>query len=96
MIMSSSSETRVISGHLHVVRSSAAAAATLGAMFLLCWIGAALGWLNASHMYIALFTMAPAASLAALAAGLCWSLVFGGLAGAVVAVAYNALCFLER
>ena len=69
---------------------------TLGVMFLLCWLAVALGWLNASHMYLALFTLAPSASPAALVAGLCWSVVFGALAGALVALAYNALSFLER
>jgi hypothetical protein len=94
--MSTSDETRIIRGRLPILRSSATAAAVLGAIFLLCWVGAALGWLSASHMYLALFTSAPPASLAALGAGLGWSIVFGGLAGALVALAYNAFSFLER
>ena len=94
--MSNFDETRVNRGRLPVLRSAAAAAAAFAALFLLCWLGAAMGLLNASHMYVALFTIAPPASGAALVAGLCWSAVFGALAGAFVALAYNALSFLER
>lgn len=58
--------------------------------------GAAIGWLSASHMYVAIFTVEPAGSVAALATGLCWSLAFGGLGGALTALACNAFSFLER
>ena len=51
---------------------------------------------NASHMYVSLFTLAPVGSTTALGAGLCWSLGFGALGGALVALAFNALAFLER
>ena len=44
----------------------------------------------------ALFTLADVGSTAALAAGLCWSLAFGALAGALIALAFNALAFLGR
>ena len=94
--MTNSGDARVIRGRLPVVRSSAAAAAALGTVFLLCWIGAALGWVDASHMYVAIFTVAPVGSVAALASGLGWSIVFGALGGALIALAYNALAFLER
>lgn len=94
--MTSSGDTRVIRGRLPVLRSSVAAAATLGMVFLLCWIGGALGWVTASHMFVALFTVAPAGSVAALGGGLAWSIVFGALGGALIALAYNALAFLER
>ena len=46
---------------------------------MLGWIGAALGWANASHLYASLFTLAPIGSTAALGVGLCWSPVFGTL-----------------
>lgn len=94
--MANSGDTRAIRGRLPVLRSAAAVAAALGTIFLLCWIGAAIGWLNASHMYVSIFTVEPAGSVAALAPGLGWSLVFGALGGALVALAYNALSFLER
>ena len=94
--MANLAETHVIRGRLPVVRCAAAGAVALGALFVLCWIGAALGWTNASHMYISLFTPAPVGSTAALGVGLCWSLVFGALAGALIALAFNVLAFLER
>ena len=94
--MVNSGDTRAIRGRLPVLRSALAVAATLGAVFLLCWSGAAIGWLSASHMYVAIFTVEPAGSVAALATGLCWSLAFGTLVGALLALAYNALSFLER
>ncbi len=94
--MASLADTQVIRARLPLVRCAAAGAIALGALFVLCWIGAALGWANASHMYISLFTLAPAGSTTALGVGLCWSLAFGGLAGALIALAFNALSFLER
>lgn len=83
-------------GRLPVVRCAAAGAIALGALFILCWIGAAVGWEAGSHMYLSLFTLAPGGSTVALAVGLCWSLGFGALAGAFVALAFNAVAFLER
>jgi hypothetical protein len=47
-------------------------------------------------MYVSLFTVEPVASVGALAAGLAWSLIFGGLAGALTAISYNALAVLDR
>lgn len=94
--MTNIGEIHEIRGRLPLVRCAGAGAAALGALFVLCWIGAALGWANASHMYVSLFTLAPVGSTAALAAGLCWSLAFGALAGALIALAFNALAFLER
>lgn len=81
---------------LSIVRGAATGALAFAAMFGLCWLGAALGGLNASHMYVALFTVAPAGSLSALASGLCWSLAFGGLGGALIALTYDGLAFLEK
>lgn len=94
--MANIAEVQVIRSRLPVVRYAAAGAVALGALFVLCWIGAALGWTDASHMYISLFTLAPVGSTTALAVGLCWSLGFGALAGALIALAFNALAFLER
>ena len=94
--MANLAETHIIRGRLPVVRCAAAGAIALGALFVLCWIGAALGWANASHMYVSRFTLAPAGSTTALGVGLCWSLAFGALGGALIALAFNALAFLER
>lgn len=94
--MANLAETHVIRSGLPLVRCAAAGALALGALFVLCWIGAALGWANTSHMYVSLFTLAPVGSTTALAVGLCWSLAFGALSGALIALAFNALAFLER
>jgi hypothetical protein len=94
--MAISAETHTTRGRLPLVRCAAAGALALGTLFVLCWIGAALGWADASHMYVSLFTLAPVASTTALGVGLCWSLAFGALGGTLVALAYNALAFLER
>lgn len=76
-------------------RCALTGAIVLAVLFVACWIAAAAG-LTGSHMYIALFTRAEPASLPALSVGLCWSLVFGAATGALVAVVYNALAFIER
>lgn len=82
---------------LSAIRLALTGAATLAILFLLCWLGA-VAWPGGalSHMFIALFTVTPAASWAALAQGLCGSLFFGGLSGAILALAYNGLSFLDE
>ncbi len=94
--MATPADTAVLGGRLAVRRCAAVGVIVFGVLFLLCWLGATLGWLNVSHMYVSLFTNAPVASLAAFGAGLCWSVVFGGVVGALTALAYNALGFLGR
>jgi hypothetical protein len=47
-------------------------------------------------MYISIFTVAPVASVAALAIGICWSVAFGAVTGALTAVTYNAFAFVEE
>jgi|SRR6476646_2442754 len=81
---------------LSILRTTIAGATSLAALFVLCWIGAAVTNLQLSHMFIALFTTAPVESLAALAIGLCSSLLFGALAGLLIAWSYNLLGFLDR
>jgi hypothetical protein len=81
---------------LGVLRCAVTGAVVLGLIYILCWAGAALGITNVSHMYIELFTTAPTPSGAALATGLAWSLAFGAVTGALLAVVYNAGGFLDR
>lgn len=90
------SASRDSESRLSALRCALTGAVVLMALFILCWAAAAVGLINNSHMYISLFTVAPVASTAALAVGLCWSAVFGALTGALVAVAYNALAFVGR
>jgi hypothetical protein len=79
---------------LGLLHGAAIGAATLFVLYLLCWLGAVLGWTGASHFYLALFTTAPAASVYALAQGLCLSLGFGALTGALVAFFHSLFGFL--
>jgi len=86
-----------MSPKLSTIRLTLTGAVTLAVLFILCWLGA-VAWSGGvlSHMFIALFTTAPVASLAAMAQGLCGSLVFGGLSGATLALAYNGLSFVDE
>lgn len=83
-------------GKLGILRCTLTGATVLVVLYVLCWGAAAAGLINSSHMYISLFTLAPVASLAALAVGLCWSVVFGALTGALVALAYNGYAATDR
>lgn len=65
--------------------------------YALCWVGALIPDLGpATHMYLQLFTNAELSSFSALVQGVFWSLIFGLIAGALIAIIYNALAFLER
>jgi hypothetical protein len=77
------------------IHCAATGAAVLVVLFLLCWLAAAFTSLTVSHMYISLFTVAPISSAAALIAGLCWSMFFGAVTGALVAVFFNLLAGLD-
>ena len=94
--MATLAATPTLRGRLSAVRCAATGAVAVGGVFLLCWLGAAAGWVAASHMFVSLFTIASTGSPAALAVGLCWSVAFGALVGALIALSYNALGFLER
>lgn len=80
---------------LGLARCALTGAVVLAVLFAICWLAAAAG-LTGSHMFVSLFTLAPIASSAALAVGLFWSLISGGVAGALAAIVYNALSFLAR
>ncbi len=74
---------------LSVVRLFAASAITATAVFVLCWLGTLIPLSGPSHAYIGLFTTADASSAGALVEGTFWSLLFGGLVGAVFGLAYR-------
>lgn len=80
---------------LSALRCALTGASVLVVQFVFCWIAAAAG-VAGSHMYIANFTLAPVESPTALAIGLSWSAAIGAATGALVAVIYNALGFIER
>jgi len=79
-----------------VLRLALTGAITAAFVFLLCWLGTFIPFSSPTHAYIGLFTPAEMSSVAALAQGVCWSFLFGGLSGAVLAAVYNALGPLER
>lgn len=81
---------------LNVARLALTGAIASGAFFVLCWLGVQFPIGPATHMYIQLFTNADVGSTLALVQGLCWSLVFGLVAGALIALAFNALAWLEQ
>ena len=81
---------------LGLLRCTLTGAVALAALFTLCWLGTAAGLTGSSHMFVSLFTLAPIASGAAFGIGLCWSFVFGAVAGALIAMVYNAFSFLAR
>ena len=87
-------ETRSVS-KIGVLRFSLTGALASGVFFLLCWLGAFLPVGPATHMYLQLFTNAELTSGLALVQGLCWPVVFGLVAGALVAVAYNMLAMVD-
>ena len=68
----------------------------MGIFYILCWSGAALGIVPVSHLYLQLFSDAPMPSTAMLVEGAIWSVVFGLVAGALIALLYNALHGLDR
>ena len=95
--MSTIPETVAPHSHrLGVVRLAATGALFMGIFYILCWAGAALGVVPVSHMYLQLFSDAPMVSTAMAFEGTICSVVFGMLAGALVAFTYNVLDFLDR
>lgn len=85
-----------LSHRLGLLRLSLTGALAAAVFYLFCWIGAQLPIGPATHMYLRLFTNAELSSGLALIEGVCWSIGFGLIAGALIAVIYNALAFLDR
>ncbi|HXG81390.1 MAG TPA: hypothetical protein VNJ05_06290 [Sphingomicrobium sp.] len=95
--MSTTAQSVVPHTHrISAVRLAVTGALFMGLFYILCWAGAALGIVPVSHMYLQLFSDAPMPSAAMLVEGAIWSVVFGLLAGALIAVLYNALGRLDR
>jgi hypothetical protein len=87
-------------GSIHrigVVRLALTGAIVAGLFYALCWVGRLVLPVGpASRMYLQLFTGAELSSGIALVQGLCWSVVFGLLSGALIASVHNLLSGLER
>ena len=89
--------TNEVSIHkIGVLRLALTGAIASSVFFVFCWVGAQIPLGTLSHMYIQLFTKADLNSTAALVEGLCWSIGFGLIGGALIALAYNLLGALER
>ena len=80
----------------NVLRLALTGALAAGVFYTVCWLGAFLPLGPATHMYIKLFTNAEINSIVALVQGLCWSIAFGLIAGALIAFFYNLLAPLDR
>jgi len=88
-------ESRVASSKVGVPRFALTGGLAATTFFVLCWLGAVLGIGPAIHMYIQLFTDAATTSGVALLLGACLSLVFGLVAGGLIAFFYNLLAPLD-
>jgi len=78
-----------------ILRFAVAGAISLILLFALCWVGA-LVWPSAfSHLFITLFTAAPMTSALALGQGFCSALIFGFLAGGILAWSYNLAAWTD-
>lgn len=86
---------RIASHRIGVLRLAVAGGTSAAVVLLLCWLGTLIPYSSPTHAYISLFTAASVSSGAALIQGLCWSLLFGALAGAVFAIIYNWTDSLE-
>ena len=89
-------EVRPAARRLGVLRLSLTGGLAALSFFVLCWLGVVIGFPGNTHAYIALFTAADMASARALVEGGCWSLGFGLIGGALVAIFYNLFAPLDR
>ena len=89
-------ENKNIRANANVMRLALTGAMAAGVFYVICWLGAFLPIGPATHMYLKLFTNAEINSSVALVQGLCWSIAFGLIAGALIAFAYNLLAPLDR
>ena len=80
---------------LSVIRCAVTGALSLIVLMIIYWIGALVAG-QQSHAYISIFTTAAVDSTTALTQGLVWSAVFGAVSGALVALTYNGVAFLDR
>ena len=80
----------------NVLRFALTGALAAAIFYVICWLGAFLPIGPATHMYLKLFTSVEINSSLALVQGLCWSLGFGLIAGALIAFIYNLLAPLDR
>lgn len=81
---------------LSVFRVAGAGALTLALFFVLCWIGARIGFGPGTHMYVQLYSNAEVSSTTALVLGVCWSLAAGLIVGGLFAWLYNLFALFDE
>ena len=89
------SKLNITSSRVNIVRFALTGAVAATIFFILCWLGAFLPFGPATHMYLQLFTSADVNSGLALWQGLCWSLAFGLIAGALIALSYKLVAAVD-
>lgn len=88
--------TEIRRHRLNVARVALAGGTAAAAFYFLCWLGAFLPVGPATHLYLQLFATGDTRTGLALAQGLCWSVAFGLVAGALFSLFYNAFAAIER
>ena len=83
------------SSKVSVVRFALTGAIASGVFFLLCWVGLFLPFGSPTHAYLGLFTNAELTTAFGFGQGLCWSVIFGAVAGLLISVSYNALSVFD-
>ena len=97
--MTSFSTPLTASSHIHqlsVARLAVTGGVTGAVLFVLCWLGTFIPYSSPTHAYIALFSGLQANSVGALLQGTVWSLLFGGVSGAIFALVYNRIDSIDR
>jgi hypothetical protein len=80
------------SARLSPLATAVGLSAALIVLFVLCAVAQVIvPGMQASHAWISLFTVAPQFSARSWIDGIVWSVVFGAVAGAIFAAAYNTV-----
>ena len=94
MTNSAASQSIDIRRPISIGRFSLTAALSLFIVYVVCWAAAAVG-IPLAHTFITLFTSFEPSSFAALCVGGAWALLAGAFVGAVIAVTYSLVSFVE-
>ena len=81
---------------LSVIRIGTITGLSAGVLYIFCWLGAVIGLVAVTHMYLRLFSDADQTSIAALVEGTAFSIAFGFLAGVIFGVVSRAFARLAR
>ena len=87
---------RVLTNRIGIFHLAATGGLAAVVIFEVCWVGTYLSFASPTHAYIGLFTKPNVQPEVALLQGSLWSLLFGGLSGALIAAIYNMLAGLRR